>query len=81
MRLTARGYRELMQVCLDCAETARGVVVLLEGGYDEAGLASCAAAVVRGLLGDPHQPVAPSARVDPLVEVYRRQLRPYWPVL
>jgi acetoin utilization deacetylase AcuC-like enzyme len=81
MRLTARGYRELTQVCLDCAAGSRGVVVLLEGGYDEDGLALSSAALVSGLLGEPHEPVARAARVDPLVEAYRRQLLAYWPVL
>jgi acetoin utilization deacetylase AcuC-like enzyme len=81
MRLTERGYRELIQVCLDCAETARGVVVLLEGGYDEEGLAACSAEVVRGLLGERAAAVPPDARVDPLVDAYRRTLRPYWPAL
>jgi acetoin utilization deacetylase AcuC-like enzyme len=81
MRLTARGYRELMQVCLDCAAGARGVVVLLEGGYDLDGLADCGAEVARGLLGERAEPVAPAARVAPLLEAYRRTLRPYWPML
>jgi acetoin utilization deacetylase AcuC-like enzyme len=81
MRLTARGYRELIQVCLDCAAAARGVVVLLEGGYDLEGLASCSAEVVRGLLGEPYQAVPPATRVEPLVEAYRRALSPYWPAL
>jgi acetoin utilization deacetylase AcuC-like enzyme len=81
MRLTPRGYRELVQVCLDCAEGARGVVVLLEGGYDEYGLASCSAEVARGLLGERAEPVPPARRVDPLVEAYRHALRAYWPVL
>ena len=83
MRLTPRGYRELIQVCLDCAggEGGRGVVVLLEGGYDEDGLASCSAEVVRGLLGERAEPVPPAQRVDPLVEAYRRTLRSYWPAL
>jgi acetoin utilization deacetylase AcuC-like enzyme len=81
MRLTARGYRELIQVCIDCAAGARGVVVLLEGGYDLGGLAACAAAVAQGLLGERAEPVAPAARVAPLLDAYRRTLRPYWPVL
>jgi acetoin utilization deacetylase AcuC-like enzyme len=81
MSLTARGYRELIQVCLDCAAGARGVVVLLEGGYDLEGLAACSAEVVRGLLGDPYAPVTRAERVAPLVDAFRRMLRPYWPAL
>ncbi|HET8646451.1 MAG TPA: histone deacetylase, partial [Vicinamibacteria bacterium] len=81
MRLTPRGYRELIEVCLDCGPGSRGAVVLLEGGYDLDGLATCSAAVVRGLLGEAHAPVARSGRIDPLVEAYVAQLRPYWPVL
>jgi acetoin utilization deacetylase AcuC-like enzyme len=80
MRLTAAGYAELMDVALSCAQGAP-VVVLLEGGYDLQGLGTCSAAVARRLLGDPHERVAPAARAEPLVEVYRRFLRPYWPVL
>ena len=86
MSLTARGYRELIQVCLACAdggapERARGVVVVLEGGYDLEGLGTCGAEVVRGLLGETAEPLPPAARVEPLVEAYRRALRPFWPVL
>ena len=81
MRLTARGYRELTQVCLECAGDAHGLVVLLEGGYDLEGLATCSAEVVRGLFGEPYEPVAPASRIEPLVEAYRRRLRPYWPAL
>jgi len=81
MRLTARGYRELIQVCLDCARGARGTVVLLEGGYDLDGLAAGGAEVARGLLGERAEPVEPDTRVQPLVDAYRRALRPYWPVL
>jgi acetoin utilization deacetylase AcuC-like enzyme len=81
MALTSRGYRELIQACLDGATGARGVVALLEGGYDLDGLAACSAEVVRALLGERAEPVAPAARVEPLVEAYRRTLRPYWPAL
>jgi len=81
MRLTAAGYAELMQVCLDCAEGARGVVVALEGGYDLDGLAVSSEAVVRCLLGETPPPVAHAERVGPLVEAYRRQHQRYWPAL
>jgi acetoin utilization deacetylase AcuC-like enzyme len=81
MRLTARGYAELMDVARTCAAPGTGVVVLLEGGYDLDGLASCSAAVAHMLLGEEHEAVPPSARVEPLVDVYRRQHGPFWPVL
>lgn len=81
MRLTAEGYAELTHVCLSCAEGARGVVAVLEGGYHLDGLAASAAAVTRGLLGEPREPLPPSPRVGPLVEAYRAQFRPYWPAL
>jgi acetoin utilization deacetylase AcuC-like enzyme len=81
MRLTARGYREVIQACIDGAPRARGPVVLLEGGYGPEGLALGAAAVAAGLLGDPYDPPARGSRVEPLLEAYRQELRPYWPVL
>ena len=81
MRLTARGYRELIQVCLDCGPNARGTVALVEGGYDLDGLAACSAALVHGLLGDRYEPPGRSTRIEPLIAAYVQQLRPYWPVL
>jgi acetoin utilization deacetylase AcuC-like enzyme len=85
MDLTARGYAELMDVCLRTAGgAARGrVVAALEGGYGLDNIASASAAVVRALLGEAHEPLAFCAKsgLDPLVEAYRRQLAPYWSVL
>ena len=81
MRLTAAGYAELIQVCLDCADGARGVVAALEGGYDLGGLAASSEAVVRGLLDETAPRVEPSARVGPLVDSFRRQHARYWPSL
>jgi len=37
--------------------------------------------VVRGLLGEAAPRVPPADRVAPLVEAYRHQQAPYWPVL
>jgi acetoin utilization deacetylase AcuC-like enzyme len=85
MDLTSLGYCELTEVCLRAASgAARGrVVAVLEGGYLPEGIAGGSAAVVKGLLGDPHAPLAwpPKSRIDPLVEAYRRALAPYWPAL
>jgi acetoin utilization deacetylase AcuC-like enzyme len=81
MRLTAKGYAELMQVCLDCAQGARGVVVALEGGYDLDGLAAGGEAVVRGLLGETPPRVEHAARVAPLVDTFRRHHGRYWKAL
>ena len=85
MDLTDPGYAELTGVCLAIAGgAARGrAVVVLEGGYLPDGIAGASAAVVKGLLGDPHAPLEwpRKGRIDPLVEAYRRTHEPFWPVL
>jgi acetoin utilization deacetylase AcuC-like enzyme len=84
MALTARGYAELASVCLDLAGgAAQGrAVFALEGGYNLEGLAESGAAVAGQLLGDVVPRLLPqSAALDPLLEVYRRVLTPFWPVL
>ena len=85
MDLTAAGYAELMDVCVEMASGAgRGrVVAVLEGGYGLPALAQSAAAVVRVLLGERPTPLVPSP-AGPLLEMiggYRRALQPFWPVL
>jgi acetoin utilization deacetylase AcuC-like enzyme len=83
MELTARGYGELLDVCLAIAGgAARGrVIVALEGGYLLEGIANAGAAVVNGLLGVAHVPVTPaqSSRLDVLLAAYREELQPFWP--
>jgi len=86
MALTPAGYAEIMDVCLGIASgAARGrTVVVVEGGYGLPALAYSAAAVVRALLGEP--PAEPvenvgSTALGPIVEDYRRALKPFWPVL
>jgi acetoin utilization deacetylase AcuC-like enzyme len=85
MDLTARGYAELMDVCLrTAAHAARGrAVVALEGGYGLDNIAAASAAVARALLGEPIEPLTLPARgaLDPFLGAYRRQLAPYWSVL
>jgi acetoin utilization deacetylase AcuC-like enzyme len=86
MDLTQEGYTDLMEVCLRLASgSARGrVVAALEGGYGLPALAQAGAAVVKVMLGEaakPSQTTSASAAFDPLVERYRRALRPLWPVL
>jgi acetoin utilization deacetylase AcuC-like enzyme len=85
MDMTAAGYAELMDLCVDLAGGAgRGrVVAALEGGYGLPALAQSAAAVTRVLLGDKPAHLVP-ATSGPVVDViggYRRALQPFWPVL
>ena len=85
MDLTAAGFAELMRVCVEMASGAgRGrVVAVLEGGYGLPAVAQSAAAVVRVLLGERPEPVAPSS-FGPILEMiagYRRALSPFWPAL
>lgn len=83
MALTAQGYAELAAACLDMAQaSAKGrVVFALEGGYDLDGLALSGAAVAGQLLGDPRPGLSPtSPALDPLIDVYRRVLKPFWPI-
>jgi len=84
MAVTERGFAEMTDVCLSIASgAARGrAVFVLEGGYHLDGIALSSAAVMRLLLGEPHERVAPAgARVEPLIEAYRRAYSGAWPVL
>ncbi|PYQ04318.1 MAG: histone deacetylase [Acidobacteria bacterium] len=85
MRVTERGFAELADACLSIAAGAAGsrAVFVLEGGYDLEGIARSSAAVVGLLAGGTHEPLAwpASGPIDRLVEAYRKQLAPYWPVL
>jgi acetoin utilization deacetylase AcuC-like enzyme len=85
MTLSGDGYRELMAVCLAAAAGAgKGrVVVALEGGYLLPAIASAGAAVVGALLDGvaTRLPATPTKRLDPLLDAYRSELRPYWPDL
>jgi acetoin utilization deacetylase AcuC-like enzyme len=85
MRVTERGFAELAAVCLSIAAGAAGsrAVFVLEGGYDLDGIALSSAAVVDLLAGGRHEPVAwpASGPIDRLLEAYREELAPGWPVL
>ena len=85
MDLTAAGYAEIMEVCVEMASGAGGgrVVAALEGGYGLPALAHSAAAVVRVMLGERPAPLAASTAGTALemIEGYRRALLPFWPVL
>src|SRR6266568_8234803 len=85
MRVTERGFAELADVCLKVAAGAAGsrAVFVLEGGYDLEGIARSSAAVVALLAGRSHEPLAwpASGPIDRLLEAYRRELAPCWPVL
>ena len=85
MQVTERGFAELTDVCLAIAEwgcEGRAVFVL-EGGYDLGAIAASTAAVVRRLLGEAHEPVAPAAggRFEEEVALMKRDLGRHWPVL
>jgi len=84
MAVTERGFAAVAGRCLEGASGAAGgrAIFVLEGGYDLDGIAASSAAVVSAILGDPVAPVAGEAlRIDPLIELYRRQLSSYWPVI
>jgi acetoin utilization deacetylase AcuC-like enzyme len=84
MALTEDGYAALAGACLDAAAgAAKGrAVFVLEGGYDEDGLARSGAAVVAQLLGDPRPPAAPPPAPDfaALAARYRRFMAAHWPI-
>jgi acetoin utilization deacetylase AcuC-like enzyme len=82
MRVTERGFAELADVCLGIAAGGRAVFVL-EGGYDLEAIARSSAAVAGLLAGGTHERLAwpESGPIDRLVEAYREELAPYWPVL
>ena len=85
MDMTAAGYAELMDVCVEIAAgAAQGrIVAALEGGYGLPALAQSSAAVVRGLLGERPAPLpaATAPSVEQMIGGYRRALQPFWPVL
>ncbi len=85
MRVTEQGFSELTDVCVEIAESTcggRGVFVL-EGGYDLAAIAASSAAVVRRLLGKPHEALAPAAGgpFEEELALMKRDLARHWPVL
>jgi acetoin utilization deacetylase AcuC-like enzyme len=84
MRVSERGFGALAASCLRAAAGAASgrVVFVLEGGYDLDGIAASAAAVVSEMLGDAAAaPVGAGERLEPLLQLYRRELAPFWPVL
>jgi acetoin utilization deacetylase AcuC-like enzyme len=84
MALTADGYAALAGSCVDVsAGAAKGrAIFLLEGGYDEDGLARAGAAVVGQLLGDRRPPPAapPAPAFVDLAARYRRFMAAHWPI-
>jgi hypothetical protein len=74
-----------MSVCLGVAggKGEGRVVVALEGGYLLDGIANAGAAVVSVLLGAsaPEVRSGEDRRLDPLLDAYREELRPFWPAL
>jgi acetoin utilization deacetylase AcuC-like enzyme len=85
MDVTARGFAELMDVCLAVASgAARGrVVAVLEGGYDLDGIAESTAAIVGQMLGRPPRTLVDTLLpgVERLLEAYRRVHGQYWRAL
>ncbi len=82
MGLTARGFAEITDVCLEIAGgSASGrAVFALEGGYDLEGIATSSAAVVRLLLGDDHVPLdgAEDPAAAELIPAYKAHLAGFW---
>ncbi|HEY7515303.1 MAG TPA: histone deacetylase [Vicinamibacteria bacterium] len=85
MDLSPAGFAHLMSVCLGVAggKGEGRVVVALEGGYLLDGIANAGAAVVSVLLGAsaPEVRSGEDRRLDPLLDAYREELRPFWPAL
>jgi acetoin utilization deacetylase AcuC-like enzyme len=84
MAVTERGFGQIAASCLAAASgAAQGrAVFVLEGGYDLDGIAASSAAVTNALLGEPVETVdEPATGIDPLINLYRKHLSPYWPVL
>jgi acetoin utilization deacetylase AcuC-like enzyme len=85
MALSARGFGELAQVCLDVAAGSAGgrCVVALEGGYDLSAIAASSAAVVGSLLGARPDAIPETSSVlgGRLARRFRAELAPFWPVL
>ena len=85
MAVTERGFAELTDVCLGIAEwgSEGKAIFVLEGGYDLGAIAASSAAVVRGLLGHPHERVPPAVggRFEEELALMKRELSRHWPVL
>jgi len=85
MTVTDRGFAELTDVCTEIADACcQGrAVFVLEGGYDLQAIAASSAAVVRRMLGEPHEIVPPAAGgpFEDEVALMRRELARHWPVL
>jgi acetoin utilization deacetylase AcuC-like enzyme len=84
MRVTARGFAEVAQACVEVAAgAARGrAVFALEGGYNLDGIARSSAAVGRVLLGRvPERLAGRAPGLDAVASAYREVLAPFWPVL
>ena len=85
MAVSARGFAEMMDVCLGVASgAARGrLVAVLEGGYDLDGLASSAAATVGRMLERPHASLAgaPAPAFAKRLLAFRATHARHWPVL
>eukprot|EP00854_Cymbomonas_tetramitiformis_P011817 gene11817-13949_t len=83
MRVTGAGYA---QMTADLLELAQGrCVVVLEGGYNEAMIATCVEAVVRVLLGFPAPALSGTRRLKGATEDALRQVldvhQQYWATL
>jgi acetoin utilization deacetylase AcuC-like enzyme len=83
MRLSEDGFAALAATCLEVAGGSAGgrAVFVLEGGYDLAGIAASAAAVLACLLGERRDRAWGGARrLAPLLAAYRRELSRHWPL-
>jgi acetoin utilization deacetylase AcuC-like enzyme len=84
MEVTPAGFGAVAAACCGAARPAGGrMVYVLEGGYDLAGIADSAAAVVAAILGRATAtvPAASALGFDGLLDGFRAHFAPYWPVL
>ena len=85
MDLTAGGFAELMDVCVDIASgsAAGRLVTVLEGGYGAEALAAGVAAVVGRMLEHPRPSFAtsPAPAFQDGLDLYRRVHAAHWPAL
>ena len=84
MSVTAEGFAALCGTVCDLAAGSAGgrLALVLEGGYDLAGLADSVHACVSVLAGaPPPSPPAESSLIEAVIGQVRRIQRRYWPIL
>jgi len=82
MNVTEAGFGALTRSCLSVANSARGAVFVLEGGYALPAIAASTAEVVRQIVGEGEADEIESTTAgERLAADYRRFLSPLWPDL